>query len=99
MKDGTTSDNTQLCKSCSNGMVVKHTNNQVITYCHSMERYIKSNVAECSAYYNKSLPSIHTLYQTAWILETGKKEIGFKKYVDWKKGQKDKGVGFDPDEF
>ena len=83
----TTSDQEHLCKTCTNGCVIKLTNNSMYTYCHNIGNYIKSNVAECGAYYNKTLPSKQSLYETAWILETKKtgREIGFKKYTDWKR--------------
>lgn len=89
MKEKTSSDNTHLCKTCARGMQYSTTDNLTKTFCHSLGSHIKGKVCDCTDYYNRSLPSLRDLYETAYILDTSKKQIGFQKYVEWKKGTKE----------
>ena len=90
LREKTTSDATDLCRTCVRSQIYIHTNNKKVVFCNSLGRNIHYPVAECSSYYNKSLPNLETLYDTAWILTTNKggKTIGFQKYTDWKKKNK-----------
>ncbi len=90
--NGTRSDATDLCPSCSRSVIVKGGRDSDETrYCHVTQNYVKNRVAECSGYYNSDLPSIQTLYDVAWILSTDKKQnaIGFVSPQDWKKKNPD----------
>lgn len=87
IQHGTKSDDTDLCKSCSRCAIRQgSTVSDEIRFCHNFEEYLTDRVAECSAYYNVNLPSLKTLYDTAWILGTDKvtRNIGFVPFNKWK---------------
>jgi len=77
--NGTRSDSTSLCDSCNRSMIIKGaTESHVIKHCHHMDKRVPYNVAECSGYYPRNLPSMRDLQETAWILSTSKgRTIGF----------------------
>lgn len=58
---------------------------QEACFCRCVGEYIRIRVAECSAYDDVRIPSIHDMAHTAWILTTdkAKKKIGFEKASDW----------------
>lgn len=65
-----------LCTSCSHCL---HRNDEVWCTLYGERERIKSRVYSCNLYYNKSLPSIHDMRESAWTLRTekGGKSIGF----------------------
>ena len=98
IRQGTRSDSTDLCKSCSNCAIRFDTaDNEERRFCSTFETKLTSRVAECSNYYNSNLPSLKTLYDTAWILSTDKvtRDIGFIRFDKWKQ----KSGNDTPDEY
>lgn len=71
-----------LCKSCSAATCwTDHSGEH--TACSTLPFGVpqpKGKVWTCSRYYNRNLPSLNDLYQTAWTLRTEKngKMIGFR---------------------
>ena len=88
MSGKTSSDSTHLCLTCTYGQVIKFSNNEEQTFCFRGGDKLKilSNVVQCTDYYNRGLPSIRSLYETAFIITTDPKKntIGFKPYKQWK---------------
>ena len=87
IRQGTRSDSTDLCKSCSRSVIrTGGRDSDEERYCNMFESRVTRRVAECSGYYNSSLPSLKDLYDTAWIVSTDKhtKQIGFSPYSKWK---------------
>jgi len=71
-----------LCKSCSHSLIFdeEHVGESAFcTYLHPQIR-IRGRVRSCSDYYNKNLPSLGDMKETAWTLRTekGGRMIGFK---------------------
>lgn len=91
--DGTrTSGNGVLCNTCVNCTRAQGVNDhEEVRFCRMLNEKLKFEVVRCSGYYSRSLPSIHDLYEIAWILETSKnrRTIGFVHYRDWKNPDKD----------
>lgn len=80
IQDGTRSDETDLCRTCSRSHIMEGAAlSSRITYCDNIfNKPIRGRIAKCNRYYPKNLPSIHDLYQIAWTLETDKKkQYGF----------------------
>lgn len=86
IKKGTRSDESDLCPSCQNSTIIKGSRESDETrYCSDISSPIHRRVSECNSYYNKNLPSIKNLYETALILETHKNgQVGFIRYSKWK---------------
>lgn len=65
-----------LCLSCSHGM---HRGNDHFCCLYGERERLTKKVMDCSLYYNKSLPSLHDMRESAWTLRTekGGKGIGF----------------------
>ena len=72
-----------LCKSCSHSLIREdRQGTQMFCGIHGSfgkSHEVRSDVRECSGYYNKTMPHIHMLEQTAWTLRTEKngRSIGF----------------------
>lgn len=71
-----------LCKSCSFATCLEDRRGEHV-YCNQVpfgNLQIKGKVLTCNRYYNRNLPTLNDLYQTAWTLRTEKngKMIGFK---------------------
>lgn len=87
-----------ICKGCSKSVHIQSENdNQEIYYCTEIGEKLNFPPVKCNSYYPSNLPSIHDLYQTAWILETSKnsRTIGFTPYSEWKEKNPKKRTGFD----
>ena len=99
VQGGTRSQNAQiLCQSCRSATIVKGpAESQQIIKCHELNMVVPFDVVECKSYDDKSQPTKHDFYQTAWILETKKagREIGFKPYKEWKNDNKNDYSEFD----
>lgn len=91
IRNGTRSDSTDLCASCCKCVIRKGgRESDEARYCNEFMNQLRGRVSECSGYYNKNLPSIRDLRETAWILSTDKKkEIGFQPYKKWKDNNRD----------
>lgn len=92
--DGTRSDAQPcLCRTCAYATVMRGAADSAEDiYCSSVgNRKLSMRVVDCSDYRNKSTPSLSTLYQTAWILESDKtqKKMGFVPYKQWRKTNQD----------
>lgn len=100
MRQATTNSRTHLCASCSSAVVRRGVNSsedlQVCTYIggytHGKHAVITGQVAECSSYYPKNLPSIHQLQEIAWEIVTkgDRGKVGFITPEDRRKA----GIGF-----
>ena len=73
-----------LCKSCKYALVREDRQGMQVFcgyYGSSLgpAAMVRSDVRECSAYYNKGLSSLHAMTETAWTLRTEKngRGIGF----------------------
>ncbi len=79
-----------LCRTCRNGQVVKGRKfNEHITYCHSHgtdSTRITYQVASCTDYDDKRIPSLWQLEKIAWrfSIDNKKKTTGFYRPDDWK---------------
>lgn len=74
-----------LCESCRHATIVEGvTFRERVVYCGELYGMKQDNlpmkVVRCSAYDNKSTPSLRSMELIAWTLQTdaGKKVIGFK---------------------
>lgn len=86
IREGTRSDDTDLCKSCANATVIRGSrDSEEYRHCSEINKMIRIKVADCNAYYNKNLPSVRTLYETAIIITVDKQgKIGFVPYGKYK---------------
>ncbi len=100
VRQGTKSDATDLCRSCRYCTIIQGgRESQEYRYCNEIGKPLHARVAECSSYYNHNLPSMKTLYETAYILDTSKHEVGFMPYKKWAKKDPDKNyTPYDPDD-
>lgn len=74
---------TSLCRSCSHSHIRVDRQGEQIS-CEATGSFgalhvVRSDVRDCNHYYNKALPSLYDMEQTAWTLRTekGGKQIGF----------------------
>lgn len=76
--NGTRSDSISLCDSCAHIINIKGSGeSKVIKRCSYLGKSLKFNVAECSQYYPKNLPSLRILEDIGWVLSSDKRKIGF----------------------
>ncbi len=82
IREGTRSDSTDLCVSCSYATIIKGgRESEEYRHCSEINKTLYKRVAECNSYYNKNLPSIKTLYETATLITIDKAgQIGFMSY-------------------
>ena len=69
-----------LCRSCTYGLFNIDSKGEHTTCLYSQKVNPMGKVTECSYYYNKSLPSLQAMSQSAWTLRTEKdgRKIGFE---------------------
>lgn len=91
IREGTRSDSTDLCRTCTRCTIIRGSaESQERRFCRAMDKHLTYLVADCNMYYNKDLPSLEDLQQTAWILETTKaRKIGFTPYKEWRARNRD----------
>lgn len=71
---------TSLCRSCCESHVMRDRGGErVLCTANRQEFRVAEPVTECSAYRNKSLPSLYDMREIAWELKTNKqgKTMGF----------------------
>lgn len=89
IRNGTRSDATDLCRTCRNSVIIQGSrDSDERRYCDALSgdsTQLFTNVADCSSYYNKSLPSLHQYEKIAWVLETSKgRQVGFVPAKEWR---------------
>lgn len=85
----------RLCDTCHNAVVMKGAaDSEEHIRCHQLDRQPPFRVVECSSYADKTKPSLSSLYQVAWILETSKnnRSVGFTPWKEFKKKNPDEDV-------
>jgi hypothetical protein len=84
-------DNKSLCAQCQHGTVLRKSN-EVVRFCHRLERGIRGIVTECSSFRRTGVLDLYDLKQIAWVLSVDKhsRSVGFAPPKDY--GQKPKGV-------
>jgi hypothetical protein len=71
---GTAQSGASLCHSCSNAVVVRGSKtNEELVHCHSLDRDMGMQVAECSAYRNAAQASLVMMKEIAWTLDPSKR--------------------------
>ncbi len=82
IREGTRSDETDLCKSCAYCTIIKGSReSEEYRHCSEINKMLTIRIADCNAYYNKNLPSVKTLYETATLITIDKTgRIGFSPY-------------------
>jgi hypothetical protein len=97
IQQSTRSDNggRSLCTTCTQAVNVKGAaESKEICFCNAVDNWITFNVAQCSKYYNRNLPNLQMMFDTAWILESDKKKqtVGFIDNKTWRERNPYKGV-------
>src|SRR5688572_29568443 len=98
IQQGTRSDSTDLCRTCARCTIRQGArSSDEVRYCGVFETNLKYKVADCNGYYDANLPSLKSLYDTAWILNTDSRtrDIGFIPFNKWKQNERNQV----PDEY
>lgn len=81
------SSDPRLCDSCGDGIVMKNdADGSERIFCRDQRREVHLKVTKCSAYEDKSRPSLWDMRRTAWILQTDSRRqaIGFVTPRKWR---------------
>ncbi len=93
--EGTRSDATDLCKSCTKAVIIRGAaSGNEKRFCHATSYdqplQLTHTVSSCSEYYNSNLPSRSDFEKSAWVLCTTKgRNIGFMPAAEWRLKHKD----------
>lgn len=81
--NGTMRSDVNLCLTCRNGMVRTFASGEKQVVCMANYQHplnMRQNVASCSAYFDKTSPTLDQMEQIAWTLMTDKggRKLGFE---------------------
>lgn len=98
--EGGTITGAPLCRTCRQATYMRGNGaGQMILLCHMTSPAIRMRweAYECNAWDDKTKPSEHDLYRTAWILRTDefRKSIGFVSPQEWKKFRRQAGPDYE----
>lgn len=102
VQGGTRPSGKRLCDTCKNGLVMTgRADSNELVYCHEMGEYVPIEVTSCSAYKNKTEPSLHDMKMIAWQLRTEKngRSIGFVSPAKYRELQRENGINPYDDDF
>jgi len=92
VQNGTPTNSESLCNTCASAKTIKgYSETELITICDwgSEPLQVPFRVQECSGYVNKREPSLHQMYQIAWMLvsQGPAKTVGFVTAKEFQKIQ------------